>query len=229
MSRSLTELDPRRAGRPGRPPRALAGEVDVRILDAARQVFLERGLAGSSMDEIAARAGAGKPTIYARFPGKEALFTAVVMRDVDAKIARFVSRPAMGANIEQRLASVAADILHWALVGDTVGLLRLAVAEAPRFPDLATRVSRMTRERGTEAVVRVLGEMAQSDELARVPAFTPERLPATASLFKDLIFAPMILRALHGEKLEALRADIKPHVTRGVAFFLAGCRFGGVG
>ena len=76
----------------GRPPQELAGEVDARILDAARRVFLERGLDGASIDEIAEAARAGKPTIYARFPGKEALFTAVVMRNVAANIARH-SRP----------------------------------------------------------------------------------------------------------------------------------------
>ena len=36
------------------------------------------------------------------------------------------------------------------------------------------------------------------------------------------------LRALFGEKLEQLCAEIKPHVIRSVAFFLAACRHGGV-
>ena len=71
--------------RSGRPPRALAGEVEERILDAARKVFLERGLEGASIDEIADVAHAGKPTIYARFPGKEALFAAVMLRAKCAK------------------------------------------------------------------------------------------------------------------------------------------------
>src|SRR6185295_14337336 len=62
----------RAASRTGRPPREFAGEVESRILNAARRVFLERGLAGASIDEIAELACAGKPTIYARFPGKEA-------------------------------------------------------------------------------------------------------------------------------------------------------------
>jgi AcrR family transcriptional regulator len=70
----------RRAVRTGRPPRKLAGEVDARILDAARRLFLERGLEGTSVDEIASLARAGKPTIYARFPSKETLFSAVVLR-----------------------------------------------------------------------------------------------------------------------------------------------------
>jgi AcrR family transcriptional regulator len=49
----------------------LAGKVEERILDAAGQVFLERGFQGVSVDEIAEVACAGKPTIYARFPGSK--------------------------------------------------------------------------------------------------------------------------------------------------------------
>src|SRR6476660_6459369 len=105
------------ASRTGRPPRELAGEVEARILDAARRVFLERGLAGGSIDEIAELACAGKPTIYARFPGKEALFTAVVMRNVAANIARFENYAPTGASIQERLASLGAAVLHWLLVG----------------------------------------------------------------------------------------------------------------
>src|ERR1700757_573795 len=70
----------RGAVRYGRPPRELAGQVEERILDAAGRVFLERGFQGASVDEIAEAASAGKPTIYARFPNKQALFSAVIER-----------------------------------------------------------------------------------------------------------------------------------------------------
>src|SRR5215469_1860277 len=97
-----TPAKPKHLGKPGavrygRPPRERAGEVEARILEAARHLFLEHGLAGTSMEEIATRARAGKPTIYARFPSKEALFTAVVMRNVATNVARFeASMPAAG-------------------------------------------------------------------------------------------------------------------------------------
>ena len=217
----------RRAVRGGRPAREFAGEVDARILDAARSVFFERGLAGASMDEIAARAGAGKPTIYARFPNKEALFAAVVMRNVEAKIAQFQTYAPSGASLEERLANAGSAVLQWILVGDTIGLVRLSIAEAPRFPDLASSVGRMVRERGTEAVAQLLAEVARSDEPGPVPAFTPERLPAAARLFLDLILLPLLIRALQGAKLNELQAEIGPHVARSVAFFLAGCLHGG--
>lgn len=231
MSRTDLATQPSEHHRPvraGRPRRELAGEVDTRILDAAHRVFFERGLAGASMDEIASLAGAGKPTIYARFPNKEALFTAVVMREVEAKIARFQTYSASGTSIEERLTNMGCALLQWVLVGDTIGLMRLAIAEARRFPDLASSVSRMARERGNETVARLLGGVARSDELGPVPAFAQERLPTTARFFLDLILSPLLMRALLGEKLDVLRAEIEPHAARSVAFFLAGCRQGGV-
>lgn len=208
----------------------MAGEVDTRILDAARAVFFERGLAGASMDEIAARAGAGKPTIYARFANKEALLTAVATRHVEAKVAQFQAYSPSGAGLEERLTNAGSALLHWVLVSDTISLVRLSIAEAPRFPELASSVSRMARARGAEAVAQLLGEMARSDAPVPVPvpAFTPERLPATAHLFLDLILLPLLMRALQGAKLDELHAEIEPHVARSVAFFLAGCLHGGI-
>jgi len=212
--------------RAGRPPRELAGEVDSRILDAARELFFERGLAGASMDEIAGRARAGKPTLYIRFPTKEALFSAVVMRSVADKLAHFEHYVPPGETIEQRLQSVGETLLHWALVGDTIGLLRLAIAEARRFPDLASSAHRMTRDRAKEVVARLLSEVGQTAELGRLPAFAPDQLATTTESFRDLVILPLIMRALFGEQLEALRAEIAPHVARTVAFFLAACRNG---
>jgi AcrR family transcriptional regulator len=216
------------AVRSGRPPQKLAGEVDTRILDAARCIFLERGLAGASVDEIARLARAGKPTIYARFPNKEALFTAVVMQSIAANIARFEAHTPIGATLEKRLESMAVTLLRWILVGDSIRLMRIAIAEASRFPDLASSVFGMGRERGAQAMARLLAEAAQSDELGTLPALAPARVAITTRFFQDLVLFPLILRALFGEKLKQLCAEIGPHVKRSVAFFLAACRHGGV-
>jgi AcrR family transcriptional regulator len=214
-----------RAVRSGRPPQALAGAVEARILDAAEKVFLERGFEGASIDEIAEVARAGKPTIYARFPGKEALFVAVMARKVAETTNSYESIVPTGATIEERLASIAVAILRNVLVADTVGLIRAIVAEARRFPDQAASVHRLGRERATEAVAQLLGELPESDEL---PAFAADRRAATTRHFLELILPPLMMRALFGEDLTALRAEIGPHVARQVAFFLAACRHGGV-
>jgi AcrR family transcriptional regulator len=220
---------PKRAAvRFGRPPKELAGEVDTRILDAARKVFLERGFEGASIDEIADVARSGKPTIYARFRDKRALFTEVVTRDILSRITELKSEVPTGATIEARLTSAAITLLHWGFDSDRIALMRLAVAEARRFPDLASTVSRTARDLSTELGVRLLGELAQADELSSLPAFAPERLATTARLFLDLVAVPMLLRALFEVNLQVLDAEIDAHVARSVAFFLAACRNGGV-
>jgi AcrR family transcriptional regulator len=218
----------RAAVRFGRPPKGLAGAVEERILGAARKVFLERGFEGASIEEIAEAARSGKPTIYARFPGKEALFTAVVMQSVAANIARIQANTPTGATIEERLENLGATILKWILVNDVVGLMRVAIAEARRFPGLASSVYGMARERAAEGLARLLAETAHSDELGTLPAFAPERLTTTTRFFQDVVLFPLVLRALFGEKLEQLCAEIKPHAIRSVTFFLAACRHGGV-
>jgi AcrR family transcriptional regulator len=208
--------------RSGRPPRKLAGRVEERILDAAGRVFLERGFQGASVDEIAEVASAGKPTIYARFPNKQALFTAVVERLVQRNTSLDAFSCA-GGSVEERLDALAALILTRVLTLETVGLIRVAVAEARRFPDLATSVSCMGRERPTEAVARVFGELAASGEIGASLAFKADKLKETARRFLDLVVLPMLMRALFGEDLAALRAEIEPHASRAVAFFLAAC------
>jgi AcrR family transcriptional regulator len=214
-----------RAVRCGRPPRGLAGKVEERILDAAGHVFLERGFRGASVDEIAEVACAGKPTIYARFPGKQALFAAVIERLV-GRNTNFEAISCAGGSIEERLDALAAVILTRVLTPETIGLIRVAVAEARRFPDLATSVSRMGRERRREALTRVFGELAESDGIGSSPAFARDRLTETARRFLDLVVLPMLVRALFGEDLAVLRAEIGPHVAGSVGFFLAACGYG---
>jgi len=97
-------------------------------------------------------------------------------------------------------------------------LLRLAIAEARRFPDLGSIVIRVTRERGAEIMMRLLGEAAESGEVGTFPGIQPDRLPVTARYFIDLILLPQLLRALSGEQLKTLQAEIGPHVSQRVAF-----------
>jgi AcrR family transcriptional regulator len=216
------------AGRVGRPPRERAGEVDARILAAARRVFLERGLAGASIDEIANVARAGKPTIYARFPGKEALFAAVAMSNVAATAARFEGHVPTGATLDERLTNLGAALVHWVLASDIVPVMRLGISEARRLPDLAINVHLAARRRGQEIVGNLLAEAAQSEAHGGLPAFAPQRLATTTRFFLDLVVWPILVRALFGEKPKDLRAEIEPDVARSVAFFLAACRSGGV-
>src|ERR1700730_7667556 len=125
---NLKKIPSAKAKRPavrfGRRPKELAGVVDARILDAARKVFLERGFEGASIDEIAEVARSGKPTIYARFRDKRALFTGVVTRDILSRISesKSVVLPT-GATTDERLRNAGVTLLHWGLDNDRIGLM----------------------------------------------------------------------------------------------------------
>jgi AcrR family transcriptional regulator len=218
----------RGAVRSGRPPKVLAGEVEERVLDAACKVFLDRGFEGASIEEIAEVARAGKPTIYARFPNKKALFAAALMRQFLARDARVGSYILGGSTVEEALTNIGVTLVRESLTKEWIGLVRLAIAEASRFPDLGNDICRTARERGGETLARLLAEIAESGELGTLPAFSPENCRTAARYFAELILLPMLLRALAGEKPESLHAEIVPHVSQRVAFFLAACRHSGV-
>jgi hypothetical protein len=74
----------------------------------------------------------------------------VVTRDIVSRITEFKTELPTGATIEERLTSAASTLLHWVLDSERIALMRLALAEARRFPDLASSVSRAARNLSTE-------------------------------------------------------------------------------
>src|ERR1700756_685272 len=106
--------------RVGRPPKDLAGDVKARILNAAEDVFLKNGFQNASIDEIAELAPASKPTIYAHFPGKEALFGAVVARLTNG-LAEFNDYEAKGRTMQDKLMALGTEIAE-TTIKDLVGL-----------------------------------------------------------------------------------------------------------
>lgn len=66
----------------GRPTKEDAAAIADRVLDGARAAFCRDGIDGALMDEIAAKIGVTKHTIYRRYPSKIALLDAVVDREL---------------------------------------------------------------------------------------------------------------------------------------------------
>jgi AcrR family transcriptional regulator len=220
----------RRASAPrcGRPPLDRAGEVEARILDAATRVFLDRGFEGASVDLIAETAHCGKPTIYARYANKEALFAAAVADRIALKNARMSNHKVTGATIEARLAGIAVALVNETLTDEFVGLYRLCLAEARRFPDLVRSLSALARRRGGEVIGQFLADVSQCGRLGDALGGGDERLARAARYFIDLVLLPLMMRALAGEPTDSLRAEFAAEADRRVAFFLAACLHGGV-
>jgi TetR/AcrR family transcriptional repressor of mexJK operon len=94
-------VERKRRGRgPGR-PRDLA-KLEA-ILDAAYDLFLERGIAATTMDAIAERASVSKMTVYANFPDKPALLAAAFDRQI--KLMRVMDISA-GPDLESSMKSL---------------------------------------------------------------------------------------------------------------------------
>jgi len=191
-------------------------------------VFLERGFEGASVDLIAETARSGKPTIYARFQNKEALFAAAIAHRIALKNARVSSHKVTGETIEARLAGIAVTLVNETLTDEFVGLFRLCMAESRRFPELVRSLVGMARRRGGEVIAQLLAGVSECGMLGAAPGDCDERLARAARYFIDLILAPVLLRALAGEACETLRAEFADDADRRVAFFLAACRHGGV-
>ncbi|WP_373311747.1 TetR family transcriptional regulator [Streptomyces mashuensis] len=76
-----TSPAPARRSRPRR-VRMTGAERREQLLDIGRALFAERGFEGTSVEEIAAKAGVSKPVVYEHFGGKEGLYAVVVDREM---------------------------------------------------------------------------------------------------------------------------------------------------
>jgi len=198
--------------RAGRPPATRAGEVEERIVRAATRVFLERGFEGASLDEIAAAAHAGKATLYNRYAGKEALFNAVITQMAEQKFNMDQILPD-NASVGERLTIAGIEMMDRMLNDEVLGLMRVVIAEAPRFPALATLTDKCGRQRAIQMLAGIIeGSPRRPDEdaIPRDPA------PATmemAELFLELLFPPLQFRALMGTSLAELRSELPARVA----------------
>jgi AcrR family transcriptional regulator len=75
------------------------------ILDAAQVLILKHGLRGTSMEAIAREAGIAKPTLYAYFPDKGAVFDELLRRLIGAWRDEFVSALRGEGDVVQRIAA----------------------------------------------------------------------------------------------------------------------------
>lgn len=108
------------------------------LLAAALALFVEKGYAGTRLDDVAARAGVSKGTLYLYFANKEELFKAVVRENIVRNIAeaRELVRDYEGASGEL-LAYLMRE--WWRRIGDTPAsaIPKLVVGESGNFPEIA--------------------------------------------------------------------------------------------
>jgi AcrR family transcriptional regulator len=108
------------------------------LLSAALELFVEKGFSATRSEEVAARAGVSKGTLYLYFPSKEELFKAVVRSNLSPLIAEGQD---IADQFEGSSSALLRQLMHtwWQRVGDTPagGIFKIIIAEVRNFPELA--------------------------------------------------------------------------------------------
>ena len=163
------------------------------LLNAALDLFVEKGFAATRSEEVAARAGVAKGTLYLYYPSKEDLLKAVVRENLGALIAEGATIAGAFSGNTQELLVVLMQT-WWDRVGNTPasGIFKIILTEMGNFPDFAQFYLQEVMEPGRELFTRVLQRGMAGGELRPIP-----------DLFETvhvLIF-PMLMLCLHKHSL----------------------------
>ena len=140
------------------------------LLDAALDLFVEKGFAATRVEEVAARAGVSKGTLFLYFPSKDELFKAVVRENISGRFVKWNS------DFETFQGSTRDMLIYcmnswWDRVGSTkaAGITKLMMSEAGNFPQIAAFYQQEVIEPGHTLIRRILqrgidqGEFRQLD------------------------------------------------------------------
>ncbi len=168
------------------------------LLAAALDLFVERGYAATRLDEVAARAGVSKGTLYLYFENKEELFKAVVrenmvppLADAEELIARF----------EGHSSELLRQCIHgwWEKIGATrlSGISKLMMAESGNFPDVARFYHEEVVSRGEALIRHIIMRGIALDEFRPVD-------PATAT---RVVVAPVLMLMMWQHSMHSCHLD----------------------
>jgi AcrR family transcriptional regulator len=163
------------------------------ILDAALDVFSDKGFALARLDDVAVRAGIAKGTIYLHFADKEDLFRTLVTVAAGPVLDRIEQIAAQDLPVAPLL-----DALFRMFRSEVLGtrrkdIMRLVLTEGGRFPEIAALYHREVISRGLPALRKLLARAAERGELASdAPARFPHLVmaPLLVSLVWDRLFSP---------------------------------------
>jgi TetR/AcrR family transcriptional regulator len=127
------------------------------LLDAALDLFVEKGFAGTRAEEVAARAGVSKGTLFLYFQSKEELFKAVVRENISG---RFKEWNEEFETFEGTAAEMLAYCMNvwWERVGATraSGITKLMMSEAGNFPEIAAFYQQEVIQPGQALIRRIM-------------------------------------------------------------------------
>jgi AcrR family transcriptional regulator len=144
------------------------------IVDAALDEFITRGFAATRLDDVAKRAGVAKGTIYLHFKDKEALFEELIRTAIVPVVDRITTPPPLNGSVRDALEGFAKTFIQEVASTRRADIIRLIIAEGPRFPAIADFYYREVISRGLAAMRTLIqiavhrGEISQT-QLERFP------------------------------------------------------------
>jgi AcrR family transcriptional regulator len=168
------------------------------LIEAALACFAERGFAATKLDDIAAKAGVSKGTVYLYFPSKEELFKAVIRETVLPNLAR---AEALLESPDVPSAEYLRGLLEFMtgrMASSPIGIIpKLIITEAGNFPDIARFYLDNVVHRGFALIARILERGIASGE------FRPMDVRSTTFC----VLAPIVLTALWRHSLGRYEPD----------------------
>ncbi|ALM52799.1 TetR/AcrR family transcriptional regulator [Halomonas huangheensis] len=187
-----------------------------RLLCAARDVFLEKGYNGASINDIVARAGGSLSTLYKQFGSKEGLFVAALEAhagNVWARLEEGRDRPP-----EDVLFELAQGLIDLVFTQSHLRLIRSIASEAERTPELG----RLFLERGPDRTRRELADYLKAQHERGTIRIQDPR--AAASMFTGMVLGEWLIDSLTGRVPEIDEAARNQRARSCTDLFLAGLR-----
>jgi AcrR family transcriptional regulator len=198
---------------PARNARRSAQRRDA-ILAAAEEVFLDKGFAGASVDDVARRANASKATIYVHYGTKIGLFRAILGRKLTGAFAPLAATTLPALPADQVLRQVGSSFLTLMLSPTAIKFYRIMTAQGPDFPDLAQTWFENGPKVAIGKVAQFLRDRTAAGELA------VERPDQAAEFFLMMLRGVLHLRAVTGLDPPPYDAAIAAKVDAAVAMFM---------
>lgn len=191
-------------------------EKEIALLDAATTLFLAHGYSAATTDMIQRQAAVSKATMYACFPNKEAIFSAVI-EDQCVKMALAIRAIEITpTDISTTLNLFGHAYLRILLSDKGMALYRVVVGEAPRFPELARKFYLSGPVTATAMMAKKLKEAANQGEIN----LQDIGIESAASLFVNLVRAEGHSEQLMHPNAYASEAQIDRWVQSAVIFFV---------
>jgi TetR/AcrR family transcriptional repressor of mexJK operon len=190
------------------------------ILRAAEELFLARGYLGTSVDDVAAHARVSKPTVYAHFGNKEALFVEIVAAMTGDASDRVLHRASEAGDLDddvaRHLRAYAMRQLTVVLEPRLLQLRRLVIGEVARFPELASALFAAGPARAIAELTHVLAAYTERG-LLRVD--NPRE--AATHLNWLIMGSPLNEAMLLGDKGVPSKPALRRHIAEAVRIFVA--------